>query len=56
MGIFFNLPGVSALKINACTLSKIFQGAVTQWNDPQIVAQNTNVTLPAQQASSSHPS
>lgn len=49
VGIFFNVPGVAGLNINACTLSRIFQGLITQWNDPVLQQQNPLVTLPAQQ-------
>lgn len=49
VGVFFNVPGVTSLRINACTLTKVFTGAVSRWNDPAIASQNPGVALPNQQ-------
>ncbi|MBS1705619.1 MAG: phosphate ABC transporter substrate-binding protein PstS [Armatimonadetes bacterium] len=47
VAVVYNLPDVTAqLKFDAATLSAIFQGKVTKWNDPMIVALNAGVTLP----------
>jgi phosphate transport system substrate-binding protein len=44
----YNLPGVqTGLKLNGDTLSKIFLGTITNWNDPAITALNPGVTLPS---------
>lgn len=48
VGVFFNLPGITALNMNACTLTKVFQGTINRWNDPIIQAQNPGVALPNQ--------
>jgi phosphate transport system substrate-binding protein len=44
-----NLEGVGdgQLKLTADLLAKIFNGDVTMWNDPAIVAANSGVALPA---------
>ncbi|MGD9963425.1 MAG: phosphate ABC transporter substrate-binding protein PstS [Thermoplasmata archaeon] len=44
--IAFNLPGVSALKLDGSTASRIFMKNITSWNDPEIAALNPSVTLP----------
>jgi phosphate transport system substrate-binding protein len=43
-----NIEGVAAgqLKLTADTLSAIFMGKITKWNDPKIAADNTGVSLP----------
>ena len=42
----FNLEGVSSLNLDAATISMIFDGKITKWNDPAIAALNDGVTLP----------
>ncbi|MDY7560930.1 phosphate ABC transporter substrate-binding protein PstS [Pseudomonas sp. 10B1] len=44
----FNVEGVEAgkLKLDGETLAKIFQGKITKWNDPAIVALNSGIKLP----------
>ena len=44
--IAFNLPDVSALKLDGDTTAKIFMKNITTWNDPAIAALNPGVTLP----------
>jgi phosphate transport system substrate-binding protein len=44
--ISYNLPGVEGLQIDQETLANIFQGAITNWNDPAIAATNPDATLP----------
>ena len=44
----YNLPGVENLKLTADTLSGIFLGKITSWNDPALVKDNPGVALPAQ--------
>ncbi|MBE3556037.1 MAG: phosphate ABC transporter substrate-binding protein PstS [Firmicutes bacterium] len=45
--IFYNLPGVDKLQLDGTTLTKIFAGKITKWNDPAIAADNPGVKLPS---------
>ncbi|HUY86725.1 MAG TPA: phosphate ABC transporter substrate-binding protein PstS [Acidimicrobiales bacterium] len=48
--INYNIPGLSSstnLKLSGAVLSKIYQGTITNWNDPAIAALNPGVTLPS---------
>jgi phosphate transport system substrate-binding protein len=36
----FKVPGLSSLRLSAPTLAKIFNGTITNWNDPAIAADN----------------
>ncbi|MCV7220273.1 phosphate ABC transporter substrate-binding protein PstS [Mycolicibacterium elephantis] len=42
----YNIDGVDRLVLNADLLAKIFQGQITNWNDPAIGALNDGATLP----------
>jgi phosphate transport system substrate-binding protein len=43
----YNLQGVdSGLKLDGKTISDIFLGNITKWNDPEITGQNPGVNLP----------
>ncbi len=45
--IFYNIPGYSGhLNLNGTVLAKIYSGAITNWNDPEIAAANPGVNLP----------
>lgn len=45
--IEYNIPGLTAhLKLNGSILSQIYQGQITNWNDPAIAAINPGITLP----------
>ena len=46
IAVTYNLPGVDGVALDAPTLSKIFNGAVTTWNAPEIAALNAGKTLP----------
>src|SRR6202049_2212820 len=46
-GIWFNLPGITSLKLTGAVLAKIYSGSITKWNDAAIAALNSGVTLPA---------
>ena len=46
VSIAYNLKGVSALNLDADTLSGIFLGQIKNWNDPKIAALNSGTTLP----------
>lgn len=44
----YNLPGIkNGVNFTGNVLAEIFLGTITQWNDPQLVALNHGVTLPA---------
>lgn len=42
----YNLKGVDKLVITPDVAAKIFNGAITKWNDPAIVAINKDATIP----------
>src|SRR5712692_7645719 len=46
ISIAFNISGVNSLNLDAMTLSGIFLGHITKWNDPQITALNAGTSLP----------
>lgn len=47
IAVGYNVPNLTApLNLSASTLAKIFTGAITNWNDPAIAADNPGVTLP----------
>ncbi|MBC7190208.1 phosphate ABC transporter substrate-binding protein PstS, partial [Candidatus Aerophobetes bacterium] len=45
--ISYNLPEAPELKLTGKVIADIFLGRITKWNDPQIVALNPQVNLPA---------
>ncbi len=47
MAIAYNVPGAPThVNLDGATLSKIFLGQITNWNDPQIKALNKGASLP----------
>ncbi len=44
--IAYNLPGNPKVKLDADTVSGIYLGTITKWNDPNITALNPDVALP----------
>ena len=46
VAVGYNLP-VENLKLDGATLSGIYMGTITMWNDPKIAALNAGVKLPA---------
>jgi phosphate transport system substrate-binding protein len=42
----YNLSGVSKLQLSPATIANIFQGKITNWDDPAIKADNPGVSLP----------
>ena len=51
----YNLPGVkTGLKLDPSTISAIFLGTISTWNDPAIAALNPGVNLPAQPITTVH--
>jgi phosphate transport system substrate-binding protein len=47
VGIIFKVSGVEKLTLTPVAISKIFQGQITKWNDPEIAKSNSGATLPA---------
>ncbi len=47
IAVTYNLGGVNQLNLDGPTTAKIFNGAITTWNDPAITALNRGVTLPS---------
>ncbi len=52
--VSYNLSGVSDLKLSPETLSKIFDGQITKWNDPAIAADNSGTSLPSTSITIAH--
>ena len=48
IAITYNVNGVNSLTLDGPTAAKIFNGAITAWNDPAIAALNPGVSLPAE--------
>jgi len=48
LAITYNLQGVDGLVLDGPTAAKIFNGTITQWNDPAIAALNSGKSLPAE--------
>ena len=48
IAVTFNISTVTALTLDGPTVAKIFNGAITTWNDPAIQALNTGFTLPGE--------
>jgi phosphate transport system substrate-binding protein len=48
IAITYHVSGVNALNLDGPTAAKIFNGAITTWNDPAIVALNPGTSLPAE--------
>lgn len=46
--VSFNLPGVTELKLSADTLTSIFMGKITKWNDAALTKENPSLKLPDQ--------
>lgn len=47
IALAYNLPGLDKLVLNADAVAKIFTGAITTWDDPEIGALNPDADLPA---------
>jgi phosphate transport system substrate-binding protein len=46
IAVTYNVKGVSTLNLDGPTTAKIFNGAITTWNDPAIAALNAGTNLP----------
>ncbi len=47
IAVVFNLEGVDSLNMSAATIASVFNGTITTWDDPAIVAENPDATLPS---------
>lgn len=48
IAITYNVTGLSSLNLDGPTAAKVFNGAITTWNDPAIRAVNPGAALPAE--------
>lgn len=46
IAVVFNLPGIDSLNMSPETIAGIFNGDITQWNAPEIAADNPDAELP----------
>ena len=46
VAVVFNVEGIESLNMTADTIAKIFSGAITNWNDAAIAADNPDAKLP----------
>jgi phosphate transport system substrate-binding protein len=54
IAIVYNLQGVTDLQLAPGTIANIFNGTITNWNDPAIAADNPGKTLPDQRITPVH--
>jgi phosphate transport system substrate-binding protein len=54
IAVAFNIPGVDTLNLDAKTISDIFAGKITKWNDSAIASQNSGAKLPDATISTVH--
>ncbi|WP_430591468.1 phosphate ABC transporter substrate-binding protein PstS [Humidisolicoccus flavus] len=54
IAIIFNVDGVDSLNLDAATVGSIFKGDITSWDDPAIVEQNPDATLPSSSITAVH--
>jgi phosphate transport system substrate-binding protein len=54
IAVAFNVKGVDSLNLSAKTISAIFDGKITTWNDAAIKADNPDATLPNTKISPVH--
>ncbi|MCX6416498.1 MAG: substrate-binding domain-containing protein [Actinobacteria bacterium] len=47
IAIVFNVKGVNSMKLDPATISAIFKGTITKWDDPAIKALNPKTTFPS---------
>ncbi|OMC45324.1 phosphate ABC transporter substrate-binding protein PstS [Mycobacterium sp. IS-2888] len=48
IAITYNVKGLTSLSLDGPTAARIFNGAITAWNDPAIAGLNAGVNLPAE--------
>ncbi|QAY71717.1 phosphate ABC transporter substrate-binding protein PstS [Xylanimicrobium sp. FW10M-9] len=46
IAVTFNLPGIDTVNLSPANMARIFTGDLTRWDDPDIVADNPDITLP----------
>lgn len=46
IAVIHNVEGVDELRLAPATIAEIFNNKITRWNDPKIVAENPDATLP----------
>lgn len=47
ISVMYNITGVDkSINLKASTIAKIFNGKITNWNDPEIAAENPSVNFP----------
>jgi phosphate transport system substrate-binding protein len=51
ISVAYNLQGVDKLVLTPAVIAQIFDGTITQWNDPAIAKLNSGATLPNQKIS-----
>jgi phosphate transport system substrate-binding protein len=44
--VIYNVPGLTNLRLTPETLSEIFLGKISKWNDPKLAAENPGAKLP----------
>ncbi len=54
IAVIFNLPGVDTLNLTPETIGGIFEGEITQWDDPAIQADNPDADLPGSKITPVH--
>jgi phosphate transport system substrate-binding protein len=54
IAVIYNLQGVTDLQLSPATIANIFNGTITNWNAPEIAADNPGKTLPDQQITPVH--
>lgn len=47
IAVTFNLPGVESLNLAPATITGIFDGSITTWDDPKITGDNPDADLPS---------
>ncbi|CAM4210032.1 Phosphate-binding protein PstS 2 precursor [Mycobacterium basiliense] len=47
IAVTYNVKGVNSLNLDGPTLAKIFNGALTRWDDPAIKSLNSGINLPS---------
>ncbi len=52
--VVYNLPGVTALRLSPETVSGIFLGKISNWNDPAIAKENAGAKFPDKAISVAH--
>lgn len=46
IAVAFNLPGIEHVNMTAENIAEVFNGTITQWNDPKLAANNPDIELP----------